>query len=138
VVGALAPSWSIRGRAAELAVLRDALDRVESGRLAMVLLEGEAGIGKTRLLDHALQDAKGRGLQVLAGRAGELERTRPFGVVAGIFGVFDRRRIRGGLRLRTCSPRLATAGVIRSRSPAIPDCDFGWWMRSRTSPKSWP
>ncbi len=86
MVGALAPSWSIRGRAAELAVLRDALDRVESGRLAMVLLEGEAGIGKTRLLDHALQDAKGRGLQVLAGRAGELERTRPFGVVAGIFG----------------------------------------------------
>jgi AAA ATPase domain len=82
--GALAPSWSIRGRAAELVVLRDALDRVESGRLAMVLLEGEAGIGKTRLLDHALQDAKGRGLIVgtrlteLAhgGRAAALARLR--------------------------------------------------------------
>ena len=52
----------------------------------MVLIEGEAGIGKTRLLDAVLEDARGRGMQVAAGCAEELERTRPFGLVAGAFG----------------------------------------------------
>ena len=57
-----------------------------SGRPAVVLIEGEAGIGKTRLLAGVLEDARGRGMQVAAGRAEELERTRPFGLVAAAFG----------------------------------------------------
>ncbi|MGH3175970.1 MAG: ATP-binding protein, partial [Streptosporangiaceae bacterium] len=60
---------AIRGREAEIAVLTDALDLVESGRRAVILLEGEAGIGKTRLLNAALEDARLRGMQVAAGRA---------------------------------------------------------------------
>jgi predicted ATPase len=62
------------------------LDRVAAGRPALVLIEGEAGIGKTRLLDHALADARSRGMQVARGRAEELEQTRPFGLVAAAFG----------------------------------------------------
>ena len=85
-MGTLAPVPGIRGREAETAVLSEALDRVASGRRAVVLIEGEAGIGKTRLLDAALEDARGRGMQVAAGRAEELERTRPFGAVADAFG----------------------------------------------------
>ena len=85
-MGTLAPVPCIRGREAETAVLSEALDRVASGRRAVVLIEGEAGIGKTRLLDVALEDARGRGMQVAAGRAEELERTRPFGAVADAFG----------------------------------------------------
>ncbi len=85
-MGTVAPLPSIRGRAAEVAALGEAMDRVASGRPAAVLIEGEPGIGKTRLLDDALEDARGRGMQVAAGRAGELEQTRPFGVVAGAFG----------------------------------------------------
>jgi DNA-binding CsgD family transcriptional regulator/tetratricopeptide (TPR) repeat protein len=85
-VGTLAQVSRIRGRAAEISVLGEALDRVGSGRHTVVLLEGEAGIGKTRLLDAALENARGRGIQVLAGCAGELERTRPFGLVADAFG----------------------------------------------------
>ena len=85
-MGTLAPVPGLRGREAETAVLGEALDRVASGRRAVVLIEGEPGIGKTRLLDVALEDARGRGMQVAAGRAEELERTRPFGVVAGAFG----------------------------------------------------
>jgi DNA-binding CsgD family transcriptional regulator len=69
-----------------MAVLGEALDRVASGRAAVVLIEGEAGIGKTRLLDEALREARDRGMQVAAGRAEELERTRPFGLVADAFG----------------------------------------------------
>ena len=85
-MGTVAPALRIRGRTAEIAVLAEALDRVASGGSAVVLIEGEAGIGKTRLLDETLQDALGRGMQVAAGRAEELERARPFGLVSGAFG----------------------------------------------------
>ena len=46
----LAPVPGIRGRAAETVVLDHAIDRAAAGRLAVVLIDGEAGLGKTRLL----------------------------------------------------------------------------------------
>jgi DNA-binding CsgD family transcriptional regulator len=76
----------LRGRGPEAAALAEALDIVAAGRPALVLVEGEAGIGKTRLLEHALADARARGMQVARGRAEELEQTRPFGLVAAAFG----------------------------------------------------
>ena len=85
-MGALAPVPRLCGRATEFAVLGEVLDRVASGQPAVVLIEGEAGIGKTRLADEALEDARARGMQVMSGRAEEMERTRPFGLVATVFG----------------------------------------------------
>ena len=85
-MGAVAPVLRICGREAEIQALGEALGRVAAGGPAIVLVEGEAGIGKTRLLAQALEDARGRGMQVAAGRAEELERTRPFGVLAAAFG----------------------------------------------------
>jgi tetratricopeptide (TPR) repeat protein len=76
----------LRGRETESTALDGALDRVASGRAAIVLVDGEAGIGKTRLLEDALARARGRGMRVETGRAGELERTRPFGLMADVFG----------------------------------------------------
>ncbi len=52
-MGTLAPVPGIRGRAAEIAVLGDAVDRVVSGLPAVVLIEGEAGIGKRPVLGRA-------------------------------------------------------------------------------------
>jgi len=86
VMGALAPVPRICGREAELQALGEALGRIASGGPAIVLVEGEAGIGKSRLLAQVLQDAAGRGMQVAAGRAEELERTRPFGLLAAALG----------------------------------------------------
>src|SRR5919204_1828589 len=80
-MGTLAPVPQIFGREAEIQALGEALDRVAAGEPAIVLIEGEAGIGKTCLLSQVLQDARGRGMQVAAGRAEELERTRPFGLL---------------------------------------------------------
>lgn len=74
------------GRDDESLILDDTLDRISSGRSAVVLIEGEAGIGKTRLLQDALATACGRGIPVLAGSGRELERTRPFGVIAEALG----------------------------------------------------
>src|SRR6516165_2293756 len=85
-MGTLAPVPRICGREAEIQALGEALDRVAAGGPAVGLVEGEAGIGKTRLLARALEDAVGRGMRVAAGRAEELERTRPFGVLAATLG----------------------------------------------------
>jgi AAA ATPase domain len=63
VMGAVAPVPRICGREAEIGALGEALGRVAAGGPAVVLVEGEAGIGKTRLLAEALADAAGRGTQ---------------------------------------------------------------------------
>ena len=85
-MGTVSSALGLRGRAVEMAVLGEALDRAACGLSSVVLIEGEAGIGKTRLLDEALRAAHGRSMQVAPGRAEELERTRPFGLVADGFG----------------------------------------------------
>ena len=85
-MGAVAPVPRICGREVEIGALGEALGRVAAGGPAIVLVEGEAGIGKTRLLARVLEDATGRGMQVAVGRAEELERTRPFGVLAAALG----------------------------------------------------
>ena len=81
----LAPAPRLHGREVEFQALGDAFDRVASGHPTTVIVEGEAGIGKSRLLADALDDARTRGFQVVSGRAQELERTRPFGVLADTF-----------------------------------------------------
>jgi hypothetical protein len=44
----------LRGRDAQLAILGEELDRVRGGTGALVLVEGGAGTGKSRLLDEAV------------------------------------------------------------------------------------
>ena len=66
------------GREGQLAVVTDLLARVRRGEGQVLVIEGEAGIGKSAVLDacHAQCDAEG--LVVLAGRGDELGATRPF------------------------------------------------------------
>jgi hypothetical protein len=68
----------ILGRQGELGVLRDAVGDARVGRGRIVLIEGEAGIGKTCLVDACLAELAD-GFQVLRTRAHELDRHRPFG-----------------------------------------------------------
>jgi DNA-binding CsgD family transcriptional regulator len=57
------------GRDAELAVLRGAVQQARASRVACVLLVGEGGIGKTRLVTEIAAHAAAQGLAVLFGRA---------------------------------------------------------------------
>ena len=67
-------------RERELATVDDALAAAVSGTGRLVLIEGEPGIGKTALLQHAHAMAHERGLELLAARGGELEGELTFGV----------------------------------------------------------
>jgi DNA-binding CsgD family transcriptional regulator len=68
-------------RERELDELALALDEVRAGRGCAVAIEAGAGLGKTRLLQEARDAAARAGLNVLAGRATELERDFPFALV---------------------------------------------------------
>jgi DNA-binding SARP family transcriptional activator len=67
------------GRAVELEQLRGALNQAYAGQGSVVAVLGEAGIGKTRLVDELIGEAEERGARVLVGRSYESEQVLPFG-----------------------------------------------------------
>jgi DNA-binding SARP family transcriptional activator/tetratricopeptide (TPR) repeat protein len=81
----------------ELAAVRAALDDLAAGEPRLLLIEGPAGIGKTRLLAEARRLAAGRSVRVLAARGSQLERAFGFGVVRQLFEpeltASDRRQV---------------------------------------------
>ena len=76
---------SLVGRSAELASLAELLHRAAEGPCQVALIEGEAGIGKTRLLAEMLDRCRRLGFQPYIGAAAELERDRPFGALVEAF-----------------------------------------------------
>ncbi|WP_374271043.1 AAA family ATPase [Actinoplanes sp. M2I2] len=72
------------GREADLAVLRDALKRARHAEPSTVLVGGEAGVGKTRLVEEFRHGLTGEPVRVLAGQCLELgEEGLPFAPFAG-------------------------------------------------------
>lgn len=68
------------GRETEVTVLQELVRQVRrGGRIAVV--EGEAGIGKSRLVSAALDAARAAGSAVLVSRAEELDLHRPFAAI---------------------------------------------------------
>jgi hypothetical protein len=72
-------------REAALAALADALADARDGEGRLLVVEGSAGIGKSRLLAEARTLAVAAGMQVLSSRAGEHETEFPFGIVRQLF-----------------------------------------------------
>jgi DNA-binding CsgD family transcriptional regulator len=70
------------GRASELGQINAALDALGDRQGGCVAIEGEPGIGKTRLLAELRAHAEERGHLVLSGSAAEFERDLPFSVWA--------------------------------------------------------
>ena len=90
------------GREAELALAAAAVGELSAGRASALVIEGEAGIGKTRLVQSVVDDARSRDVAVFSGQAHPFERTRPFGVVAAALG----------LSRRSPDPRRAAIGAL--------------------------
>lgn len=72
-------------RETELARIDALVDVVRHGEGALGLVEGAAGIGKTRLLEEACARAREAGLEVLRARGVALEHEFAFGVVRQLF-----------------------------------------------------
>lgn len=66
------------GRERELASLRRAAQRAREGDGGAISISGEAGIGKSRLLEEMRQMAENEGSLVLVGTCSDDERARPF------------------------------------------------------------
>src|SRR6478735_7357163 len=70
MVGSATPLW---GRVEELSRLDAELGRVRGGESAAVVIRGEAGIGKTTLLDQLAHRATGCRVTRIAGVESEIE-----------------------------------------------------------------
>ncbi|MDH3755382.1 MAG: AAA family ATPase, partial [Acidimicrobiia bacterium] len=73
------------GRARELIELETMLDSAGGGSGSVVVIEGEAGIGKSHLLAAAMRSAERAGFATFHGRAEEFELGRPFGALIDAF-----------------------------------------------------
>jgi DNA-binding CsgD family transcriptional regulator len=113
-------------RSDEVTRLGDRLTAATAGVGAAVVVEGVAGIGKTRLLAAARAAAPGLGVQVLTARGGELERDYSFAVVRQLLrapiaalGSDERAAVLAGPARAAAAPLFddADAAPPRSASP---------------------
>jgi DNA-binding NarL/FixJ family response regulator len=63
----------LQGRRSERAALDELLDRARAGRSGVLVMRGEAGIGKTALLEAALREARGFRVAWVCGVESEME-----------------------------------------------------------------
>src|SRR3954454_7313467 len=76
------------GRTAELAAIDEFLDSLVDGPNALVL-EGDAGVGKSTLLQAALEEAHRRGATVLVCTGTPLDTSLPYRALANLFDSVD-------------------------------------------------
>ena len=84
------PPDALVGREGELALASAAILDLGEGRASVLVIEGEAGIGKTRLVQSIVDDARSGGAVVFSGQAHPFERTRPFGLASAALGLSRR------------------------------------------------
>jgi DNA-binding CsgD family transcriptional regulator len=105
------------GRAAELGRIRELLAEAESGQSVVVLVSGDAGVGKTRLIAETAAEAGIRGFTVLSGRCAELADTVPYLPLA------DALRGAAAEADGSLQEALATRPVL---SRLLPDREISW------------
>ena len=66
------------GRTEERSLLRQAVDRARAGAGGVALIAGEAGLGKTRLVDEIASEARAAGMFVVRGQCYDMEGAPPF------------------------------------------------------------
>jgi DNA-binding SARP family transcriptional activator len=110
-------SHRIVGRSAEQAALDEALRVSLSGRTAWVVLEGDAGIGKSRLVEHLADRAAAGGADVVWGRSPEMMAAPAFWPWLGV--------LRSLAATSDPLPELGPARLIDQLIDPAPDDDAG-------------
>lgn len=126
-------------REREIAALDELIQDADDARATFCVIEGPAGIGKSRLVARARAQAAERGMLVLSASASELESGFSFGVVGQLFAP-ALRRDQGELLDGAAAPAHAIVGPRISRDPAEPaqDSSFAsldglYWLTVRLS-----
>jgi len=126
------------GRTAELAAILQALQAARGGAGARLLVAGEPGIGKSRLLRELRQSIDRAGVAVVAGDAQSLERNTPYFSFREIFRALLGRLALPGepwretvrRHLQDDAPLLAWAPLLDDVLPlALPESDLTREMR---------
>jgi len=104
------------GREPELAPYRDLLSRLRDGSAATLLIEGEAGIGKSSLVRALADEARQAGVRVHMGEGHPLEHRRPFGLIVD---ALDLRR-----RSADCR-RAAIGALLMGEDDSVPGGPMG-------------
>jgi DNA-binding CsgD family transcriptional regulator len=112
-------SQPLVGRERELGVLRQHLDAAIHGHGSLVLIGGEAGIGKTALAEASCREAQEQGGLVLTGRCYDLTETPPYGPWVDLF---DRCRQRNDIPpLPVAFAQRGTVGAVASQAALFRD-----------------
>ena len=101
------------GRDREWALLADLLRRAMEGQGRVVLVSGEPGIGKTRLLEELAGLATARGAHVLAGQCYELEQNAAYAPIV--------EALRGLLPSLAAAPPACPAGQLAAVAELLPE-----------------
>jgi len=83
------PAPLLVGREREFGILHDHLSAALAGHGSLVLIGGEAGIGKTALAEALCREAAARGALVLIGRCYDLTETPPYGPWLEVFAHYQ-------------------------------------------------
>lgn len=88
-------STELIGRQEEKALLANALQELQRGMpVQTAILQGEAGIGKSRLTEDVLRQAAMLGIQVFVGRGDPIEKSNPYYAWRSVFNkLFDLEEI---------------------------------------------
>jgi DNA-binding CsgD family transcriptional regulator len=148
---ALVAPEALLEREHEVERIRGAVRAVGQQAGAALIVEGAAGIGKSRLLDVARERASQLGLRVLTARATELEQGFPFGVARQLFertileaNVDERERWLAGaaaLAAEVLTAAPASDSDAAMLGPASGDSGYAWmhglyWLASNLSADS--
>src|SRR5262245_55126441 len=114
----MAATPTLVGRAEELEALLAAVELASAGEAATVIVSGEAGVGKSRLVDELMRRARADGALVLLGRCvnvGELAYTPIAGALRSLAAQVEGSELEaalgtGRVELARLAPDLAADG----------------------------
>jgi len=115
------PPASIIDRADALAAISARLDKLASGSGGVVVVEGEAGIGKSRIVAECVERARALGVRCVIGTGEAIERATPYHAWRAVFErLFDLENVRDAETRRSLMlARLRAAGESDRLAPLL-------------------